>query len=232
MEAMSTAAKAPTKSQKPIKPPGVQSRFAGLAWMKDGVAVATTDGRWLAARATSLKEAAALLESAEDDLKLPPRRGAASLLRSADRNDVRGTMTIDATTKPEEAPAQRARDRREAKVQSAEAELVKAEGRLAETLAKPKHLRNNGLTKTELEARRKDVVDARWALRNARTYYEPGESSISCEGVLFDLNLVRAVLRSLGESRATLDVSGTYDPGVLRTATGIGILMPLKPEAM
>lgn len=229
---MSTPAKATTKAQKPIKPASGDFRYAGAAWQKDGIAVATTDGRWLAARAKSLEEAATLIESAEDDLKLPPRRGAASLLRSADRNDVRGTMTIDATTKPEETHAQRARDRREAKVQSAEAELVQAEAHLAETMAKPKHLRVNTRAQTELEGRRKDVVRAREALRNARNYYEPGESTISCEGVLFDLNLVRTVLRSLGESRATLDVSGTYDPGVLRTTTGIGILMPLKPEAM
>jgi hypothetical protein len=140
---------------KPIKPPRT-GRLAGLAWTKNGVAIAATDVKWMAVRARSLEEAAILLESADDVGDLPPGKSAARVLRDLIGNVVRGTVTVDKATSK------------------------------GDTLA--------------------------------------------CKGVSFDPNLVLAALRSLGESTATLSVSGPYDAGVLHTATGLAIVTPLQPK--
>ena len=222
-----------TKTPKPIKPARGLVRYSGLTYNKDGIAIGATDGQWFTVRAKSLEEAAQLIEGADtnETTALAPRLSAARLLRRPIGDAVRGTIAIDKATKPDEQLAQAAAARRAEAVKSAEAKLAQAEGRLKESQAKPRKDRLNGIgRKTELEDRREKVAKAKSHLREALTSYDAEDNILVCQDVTFDLALVQEALHSLGEYEAVLSVAGPYDAGVLRTATGIALVMPLAPK--
>ncbi len=206
------------------------SRFEGsLYTTASGAPLAATDGHVLVVLGvTSAEQASAALVDAVPGDCLPPADQIRRTLTSAARDVVasatagREMATVTLTTPADPALAARAADARVALVQSAEADLVTREARLA-ALVEAK--RRDGSIATA----REHVTEARARLRDAKANRTPASDAVVVGEAAFDLRLIRKCLKALGAKSGGLATAGEYDPAILYAdGGGIALVMPFR----
>lgn len=190
--------------------PARNGRFAGLA-VRDasGAAVVAVHEHWAAFAAATPDEAKRLVQDGRPDDGLP---SLTSVLHALGAEYPEGPVTVPCD--PDPGLLARGREQRAARTSAAEAELA----RCVATLESLKG-------KSGARRARERVVEARAALRKTK---QPNamERAVVVGNAMFDLELVRDALRSLGVRTGALRAAGENEPGLLLTDRGIAVVMP------